>query len=220
MSTTPSAECLAFLKRFVPESRFDDFMKTCSIFEDVLYETNKTMNLTRIPPEDFWSKHIADSVSIAPYLDGKFNLCDVGCGAGFPSLPLAAAFPDLQITSVDSTRKKIDFVNRAAEAMGLDNLEALHARANELASSEDYGHHFEIVTARAVSDSMKLIKEVSGLLRKDALLYVYRTPDQRDKEKPELQKLALRFRCTDTFELPDNAGTRLFMTLPPVHRKK
>ena len=216
MSTTPSAECLAFLKRFVPETRFDDFMKACSIFEDVLYETNKTMNLTRIPPEDFWSKHIADSVSIAPYLDGKFNLCDVGC----PSLPLAAAFPDLQITSVDSTRKKIDFVNRAAEAMGLDNLEALHARANELASSEDYGHHFEIVTARAVSDSMKLIKEVSGLLRKDALLYVYRTPDQRDKEKPELQKLALRFRCTDTFELPDNAGTRLFMTLPPVHRKK
>lgn len=220
MSTTPSAECLAFLKRFVPETRFDDFMKACSIFEDVLYETNKTMNLTRIPPEDFWSKHIADSVSIAPYLAGKFNLCDVGCGAGFPSLPLAAAFPDLQITSVDSTRKKIDFVNRAAEAMGLDNLEALHARANELASSEDYGHHFEIVTARAVSDSMKLIKEVSGLLRKDALLYVYRTPDQRDKEKPELQKLALRFRCTDTFELPDNAGTRLFMTLPPVHRKK
>lgn len=220
MSTTPSAECLAFLKRFVPETRFDDFMKACSIFEDGLYETNKTMNLTRIPPEDFWSKHIADSVSIAPYLKGKFNLCDVGCGAGFPSLPLAAAFPDLQITSVDSTRKKIDFVNRAAEAMGLENLEALHARANELASSEDYGHHFEIVTARAVSDSMKLIKEVSGLLRKDALLYVYRTPDQRDKEKPELQKLALRFRCTDTFELPDNAGTRLFMTLPPIHRKK
>ena len=66
---------------------------------------------------------------------------------------------------------------------------------------------------------MKLVREVSGLLRKDAFLHVYRTPDQRDREKPELQKLALRFRCTDTFELPDNAGTRLFMILPGVRKK-
>ncbi len=219
MITAPSPECLEFLKRHVAEERFDAFLQACSTFQEILYETNKTMNLTRIPPEEFWSKHIADSVSIAPYLNGKFNLCDVGCGAGFPSLPLAAAFPELQVTAVDSTRKKIDFVNRAAEAMELENLEALHARANELAAAEDYHHHFDIVTARAVADSMKLVREVSGLLRKDAFLHVYRTPDQRDREKPELQKLALRFRCTDTFELPDNAGTRLFMILPGVRKK-
>jgi len=219
MITAPSPECLEFLKRHVAEERFDAFLQACSTFQEILYETNKTMNLTRIPPEEFWSKHIADSVSITPYLNGKFNLCDVGCGAGFPSLPLAAAFPELQVTAVDSTRKKIDFVNRAAEAMKLENLEALHARANELAAAEDYHHHFDIVTARAVADSMKLVREVSGLLRKDAFLHVYRTPDQRDREKPELQKLALRFRCTDTFELPDNAGTRLFMILPGVRKK-
>lgn len=219
MITAPSPECLEFLKRHVAEERFGAFLQACSTFQEILYETNKTMNLTRIPPEEFWSKHIADSISIAPYLNGKFNLCDVGCGAGFPSLPLAAAFPELQVTAVDSTRKKIDFVNRAAEAMELENLEALHARANELAAAEDYHHHFDIVTARAVADSMKLVREVSGLLRKDAFLHVYRTPDQRDREKPELQKLALRFRCTDTFELPDNAGTRLFMILPGVRKK-
>ena len=219
MITAPSPECLEFLKRHVAEERFGAFLQACSTFQEILYETNKTMNLTRIPPEEFWSKHIADSVSIAPYLNGKFNLCDVGCGAGFPSLPLAAAFPELQVTAVDSTRKKIDFVNRAAEAMELENLEALHVRANELSAAEDYHHHFDIVTARAVADSMKLVREVSGLLRKDAFLHVYRTPDQRDREKPELQKLALRFRCTDTFELPDNAGTRLFMILPGVRKK-
>ena len=219
MITAPSPECLEFLKRHVAEERFGAFLQACSTFQEILYETNKTMNLTRIPPEEFWSKHIADSVSIAPYLNGKFNLCDVGCGAGFPSLPLAAAFPELQVTAVDSTRKKIDFVNRAAEAMELENLEALHAHANELSAAEDYHHHFDIVTARAVADSMKLVREVSGLLRKDAFLHVYRTPDQRDREKPELQKLALRFRCTDTFELPDNAGTRLFMILPGVRKK-
>ena len=219
MITAPSPECLEFLKRHLAEERFDAFLQACSTFQEILYETNKTMNLTRIPPEEFWSKHIADSVSIAPYLNGKFNLCDVGCGAGFPSLPLAAAFPELQVTAVDSTRKKIDFVNRAAEAMELENLEALHARANELSAAEDYHHHFDIVTARAVADSMKLVREVSGLLRKDAFLHVYRTPDQRDREKPELQKLALRLRCTDTFELPDNAGTRLFMILPGVRKK-
>ena len=219
MSNRPSPACLDFLKERVAEENFDAFLNACSIFEDLLYETNKTMNLTRIPPEDFWSKHIADSISIAPYLKGKFNLCDVGCGAGFPSLPLAAAFPELQVTAVDSTRKKIDFVLRAAEAMELDNLEALHARANELAHEEDYNRHFDLVTARAVADSVKLVREVSGLLRKNACLYVYRTPDQRDREKPELQKLAMRFQCTETFQLPDDAGTRLFMILPGVYKK-
>ncbi len=219
MRTHPSPACLEFLKHHVPEERFDAFLEACARLEDLLYETNKTMNLTRIPPEDFWSKHIADSVSASPYLKGRYNLCDVGCGAGFPSLPLAAAFPDLQVTAVDSTRKKIDFVNRAAEAMGLENLEALHARANELAFTEDYHHHFDLVTARAVADSVKLIREVSGLLRKDGSLHVYRTPDQCEREKPELQKLSLRFHCTEPFELPDGAGTRLFMILPGIRRK-
>ena len=219
MDTMLSEDCLVFLKRHVPAGQFDRFLRACSRFKEILYETNRTMNLTRIPENEFWSKHIADSISIAPYLKGKFNLCDVGCGAGFPSLPLAAAFPELQVTAVDSTRKKIDFVLRAAEAMELDNLEALHARANELAHEEDYNRHFDLVTARAVADSVKLVREVSGLLRKNACLYVYRTPDQRDREKPELQKLAMRFQCTETFQLPDDAGTRLFMILPGVYKK-
>lgn len=219
MDPSLTEECLAFLKKCVAPERFDGFLEACSVLKEILYETNKTLNLTRIPEAGYWSKHVADSVSVAPYLKGKFNLCDVGCGAGFPCLPLAAAFPELQITAVDSTRKKIDFVNRAAEAMGLDNIEALHARANELGHEEDYSRHFDLVTARAVADSVKLIREVSGLLRKDACLYVYRTPDQRDREKPELQKLAMRFKCTDTFRLPDDAGTRLFMILPGVYKK-
>ena len=219
MDASLSDACLEFLKRHVPADRFDRFLHACSIFKKILYETNRTLNLTRIPESEYWSKHIADSISIAPYLKGRLNLCDVGCGAGFPSLPLAAAFPELQVTAVDSTRKKIDFVLRAAEAMELDNLEALHARANELAREEDYNRHFDLVTARAVADSVKLIREVSGLLRKNACLYVYRTPDQRDREKPELQKLSMRFRCTDTFRLPDDAGTRLFMILPGVYKK-
>ncbi len=214
-----SEDCLAFLKRHVPAERFDRFLHACSAFKTVLYETNRTLNLTRIPESEFWSKHIADSISIAPYLQGKHNLCDVGCGAGFPSLPLAAAFPDLQVTAVDSTGKKIDFVLRAAETMGLENLEALHARANELAREEDYSRHFELVTARAVGDSLKLIREVSGLLRKNACLYVYRTPDQCDRERAELQKQAIRFQCTASFELPDHAGTRLFMILSGGNKK-
>ena len=71
------------MKRCVPSEQFDRFLRACSAFREILYETNRTMNLTRIPESEYWSKHIADSVSIAPYLKGKFNLCDVGCGAGF-----------------------------------------------------------------------------------------------------------------------------------------
>ncbi len=211
----PSAECLLFLKKMVPPENFDRFLEACGIFGEILYETNKTLNLTRIPESDFWSKHVADSVAIASILPQKddLDLCDVGCGAGFPSLPLAAAFPGIRITSVDSTRKKIGFVQDAVDAMKLDNVEALQARANELGHEEDYKQRFDLVTARAVSDALTLRREVSGLLKKQGLLYIYRTTEQRDKELPELKKLHIPWQCTPEFELPDQGGTRLFMLL-------
>ena len=104
----PKDETLAFLKRFVPESYFPVFLQKCRILMDFLYETNKTLNLTRIPEESFWTLHAADSLAFAGEvaLDGK-KLCDVGCGAGFPGIPLKIAFPDTEFVLMDSLNKRI-----------------------------------------------------------------------------------------------------------------
>ena len=222
----PKGETVQFMRQLLPESRFPGFLEKCGILMDFLYETNQTLNLTRIPEESFWSLHVADSLALAreAALDGK-KLCDVGCGAGFPSLILAAAFPDLLVTAVDSTRKKVDFVAAAAEKMGLPNLTAIHARANELARKEDFHAAYDFVTARAVADASVLIRETALFLNhKHGVLCIYRTTEQLEREIPDLNKRKLNYRITPLFELPESAGTRLFLFLPSqksmVQRKK
>lgn len=213
---SPVEETLTFMKRFVPENNFPLFMEKCQILMDFLYETNKTLNLTRIPEHAFWSLHVADSLALAGELplDGK-KLCDVGCGAGFPSLILAAAFPDLLVTAVDSTRKKVDFVAAAADKMNLPNLTAIHARANELARKEDFHAAYDLVTARAVADASVLIRETAMFLNhKHGQLCIYRTTEQLEREIPELDRRKLNYRTTPLFNLPEGAGTRLFLILP------
>ena len=105
----------------------ENFAKKCAVLREYLIEVNQTTNLTRITEEnDFNIKHVADSLGLAlcfPELPKEsLRIADLGCGAGFPSLILALAFPHWHITSIDSTGKKINFVRSAAEKLGLSNL--------------------------------------------------------------------------------------------------
>ena len=160
----PTEEELRFLSGCGPLPAMDEFLNRMRVFGEFLYETNRTMNLTRIPPEVFWCKHVCDSLSVlraVPELGGSLEaLCDVGCGAGFPSLVLAAAFPQRFVVPVDSTGKKIAFVRQAAERMGLNNVSPVQARAHEIARRAPYRGSFGFVTARAVADASALIREI------------------------------------------------------------
>ena len=200
-----------------PESDMDGFLGRMRLFGEFLYETNRTMNLTRIPPVDFWCKHICDSLSVlkaVPELaSGSEALCDTGCGAGFPSLVLAAAFPERAIVPVDSTGKKIAFVRQAAERMGLKNVTPVQARANELARRTPYRNAFGFVTARAVAETTELIRETSGFLRPGGKLVVYRTRTQAEPELELLRKSRVRVTATEEFSLPGNAGHRMFLII-------
>ncbi len=121
----PSAEvCLFFRKCLKADPA--PFIDKMYELGNYLYEINRQMNLTAIPEEKFWNLHAADSLSPVLYFPERFqagvSVLDLGCGAGFPSLVLAAAFPQINMTALDSTRKKIDFVNAAAEKLSLPNL--------------------------------------------------------------------------------------------------
>ena len=134
-----------------------------------LLAENARYNLTAITePHDMILRHYADSAASARYLPIGATLLDVGCGAGFPSLPLAILRPDLTVTALDATAKRVEFVRAAAERLSLSNIRTVCARAEEYARGEGR-EAFAAVTARAVANLRTLSElclpcvEVGGL---------------------------------------------------------
>lgn len=123
------------------------------LLSERLVEVNQVMNLTAITDEDgIILRHLVDSLLISEYFDSNSTLIDVGCGAGFPSLPLAIVRPDLKITALDSTEKRIRYVAETAQMLGLTNVEAVAARAEEYANRIDKREKYDYATARAVAN--------------------------------------------------------------------
>lgn len=113
---------------------------------------NQTMNLTAIKEEKaIILRHYVDSLTLSAHIPQGSTLMDVGCGAGFPTLPLAIFRPDLAITALDGTAKRIAYVKETAELLGLQNVTAIAGRAEEYAHNEGYREAFDVVTARAVA---------------------------------------------------------------------
>lgn len=125
-------------------SKLTDFCK-------YLLEQNQLFNLTAIKtPEGAALLHFADSISLAKCIPEDLSVLDIGSGAGFPAIPLAIARPDLSITALDSTQKRVDFINRCANMLELPNLRAVCHRAEDV-TGNDFKESFDIVTARAVA---------------------------------------------------------------------
>ena len=98
---------------------------------------------------------------------------------------LAAAFPQINMTALDSTRKKVDFVNSAAEKLFLSNHRGIHGRGTELARKAPHKANYDAVFARAVASADILIREALGFLRPDGSLIVFRTSEQYNSELTE-----------------------------------
>ncbi len=125
-----------------------------------MLEVNAVMNLTAITdPKEIIVKHLADSIAVAPYIPNHAKILDVGCGGGFPSLPLAIVRPDIHVTALDSTAKKTEYVLRSADRLKLNNLSTVTGRAEELAHDTRYREQFDATTARAVS-SLPILAEI------------------------------------------------------------
>ncbi len=136
------------IKQFVTSENIAIFYK----FTKILLEGSEKTNLTAINNvRDIIIKHYADTLIAADSFDIGKTVIDIGCGAGFPSLPLAIARPDLKITALDSTCKKIEFVKNACQKLNLTNVTPICERAEVYIEKESMRECFDYATARAVS---------------------------------------------------------------------
>ena len=130
----------------------DDKIKKLYDLTNIMIEVNTSMNLTAITDEKaIILKHYVDSLTVSKYIPDKATVIDIGCGAGFPCLPLAIFRPDLTITALDSTAKRIKYIENTANKLEINNIRAIAARAEECGKKDGYRESFDVVTARAVA---------------------------------------------------------------------
>ena len=219
------------------DQQIEDFLRTCGagntalahlerleFFRTDLEQANRTLNLTRITSrEDFWIKHVADSLSLGLALPTVLRqpaaVADIGFGAGFPLLPLAWANPALEITGFEAKQKKALFVREEAVKLGLANVRIVSQQAREAARSQAYAGAFDIVVARAVKDGPYMVRHCRQFLRpsRPSALVLYKTPatvqQELDKTKREAARYELHVHVSQEITLPYKAGTRQFIII-------
>ena len=199
-----------------------DFLKRSAKLFSEHSEINAIHNLTRIiAPEEFFEKHIVDSLIInlvKPELKSStLNIADIGCGGGFPCLPLGMVNPNLRISGIESLGKKVSAVNSVAEKCGIDNVKIFKFRAREAARLPEFNQKFDIVTARAVASVEVLIKECRQFLKEDGMMIFFKTPDAVEKEMPLATRDAKKFKfnlsLSKIYDLSEASGQRQFFIL-------
>ncbi|MDY5982666.1 MAG: 16S rRNA (guanine(527)-N(7))-methyltransferase RsmG [Anaeroplasma sp.] len=186
-------------------SRFDLYYKR-------LIAVNEVMNLTAITEEqEVYNKHFLDSLMIVKALDlnKEFTLCDVGSGAGFPSIPLSIVSNNAKVTIIDALNKRIKFLNDLILELGLKNVIALHERAEDYAKTKR--EFFDVTTARAVA-RLNILSELCLPLTKVGGYFIAMKGQGGNEEIKEAFKgieiLGGHVEKVISLELPDSAGAR------------
>ena len=190
---------------------------------ELLVEWNEKINLTAVTErEDVYLKHFYDSVTPLFYTDIDENgrLCDVGAGAGFPSIPMKILRPDLVVTIVDSLNKRLVFLNELTAELGMENIHLVHDRAETFGQHQGR-HMFDYVTARAVANMQVLLELCLPLLRtggKFIALKGKKGQDELDHSTFALDLLGGVVEEIHYFELPGEDSERFIIEIRKKHK--
>ena len=189
------------------QSQFNTYYET-------LVEWNEKMNLTAITDgPSVYLKHFYDSISAAFFnnFSERKTICDVGAGAGFPSIPLKICFPNLEVTIVDSLNKRIGFLEHLASELKLENVHFVHARAEDFGQNPAYREKFDFVTARAVARLSILAELCVPLVKKGGLFISMKGAAAEDELADAVKALSVlgaTLKEEHSFNLPEENSER------------
>lgn len=199
-------------------SSFDTYYKN-------LIEWNSVMNLTAITEEkDVYEKHFLDSLTITKIVSRETlcagtTLIDMGTGAGFPGLPIAIVFPEVEVVLMDSLNKRIRFLEDTVQKLGLQNVTAIHARAEELAKNKKYREKFDFCCSRAVANLSTLSEYCLPFVKKGGSFISYKTEnvqEEIDKGKKAIRILGGEHKQTEFFTLPGTDYQRSLVRIEKI----
>jgi 16S rRNA (guanine527-N7)-methyltransferase len=187
------------------------------MYYDELIEYNKHTNLTRITDEiEVFYKHFFDSLTIVKVIDisEQVALCDMGAGAGFPSIPIKIVYPHLHVTIIDSSNKRINFLKSLLDKLGINQIELICDRVENYAIKNQL--KFDLVTARALG-ALPLILELGvPMLKNTGHFIAFKSgnfKEELDFSKNALSKLHSKIYKVVEFSLPNQFGDRALIDI-------
>ena len=197
------------------EKQMEQFLQ----YYELLVEKNKVMNLTAITEfDEVVEKHFLDSVSLTQQLDlhQPLKVLDLGTGAGFPGIPLKIVFPELEITLMDSLNKRVLFLQDVISSLQLENIEAVHGRAEEAARNKKYRESFDLCVSRAVANISTLSEYCLPFVKIGGSFISYKSytiEDELEDGKKGIDILGGKVKDVYKFTLPDSELQRSFVII-------
>ena len=164
--------------------------KALKEYKELLVEWNEKMNLTAITENyEVIVKHFVDCLECTHLITNEKKIIDVGTGAGFPGMPLAIYYPQIEFTLLDGLNKRLIFLEEVVNKLGLKNVKIVHARAEEAARNEEYFESFDAVVSRAVANLPVLLEYTSPYVKVNGKCIVMKGDNA--KEELDLAKNAM-----------------------------
>lgn len=186
-------------------------------YYNLLIEYNEKINLTSITEKkDVYLKHFYDSLTLVKVIDfAKIeSMCDIGTGAGFPGIVIKIFYPNIKLTLVDALNKRINFLKEVVFELGLNDVNLVHARAEDYA--KDNREMFDLVTARAVAKLSILMEYSMPMVKINKFFVAMKGQDDISVSNRVLDVLSSKLEKVICFELPKEAGTRNLVLIKRV----
>lgn len=191
-------------------------------YYSLIDEWNSKIDITNITEKkEVYIKHFLDSLLVAKfgYIKPNDRIIDIGTGGGFPGIPLKLHYPLLSVTLLDSLNKRIKFLDEVISVLELDNIYAVHARAEELSRKEDFRERYNIAISRAVAELRTLLEYSMPYVAVGGYFIAMKGPNYKEElklAKPAIKILGGKLKEVIEYELPEGYGSRTLIIVEKV----